>query len=100
MLPTKMLPTNVFVAGQGLERRLCVSRWSAAWSAIDGAYQELGDSDEPLAWAVSMTEGWGPVTVLHLMDRSMWESIAADWPALHAYLMCGDVTADPLCLQA
>lgn len=89
-----MQPIAVFIAGEGLDAAWTVAGWDAAWDAIDGAYQELGEASVPLAWCVSMTEGSGPVTALHLMDPVMWSAVAPDWRALRDYLHCGDLTPD------
>lgn len=91
-----MQPMSVFTEGGSGSTAWAVSDWPSAWRAIDSAYSQQDDDSSPIAWVVSVTEGYGPATVLRLMDRVMWSAVAEDWRALRAYVHAGDLTADPL----
>jgi hypothetical protein len=91
-----MQPIAVFTEGDCGSTAWAVSDWPSAWRAIDAAYSRQELASSPLAWVLSVTDGFGPVTVLRLMDRVMWSALAEDWRALRAYVRLGDLTADPL----
>lgn len=91
-----MQPMNVFVAGEGITDAWSVTDWDEAWQAITHAFRVHGDDSAPLAWAVTMTEGYGPVTVLYQMTADIWAAVAEDARALSLYCLIGDVEPDGL----
>lgn len=85
-----MTPLAVHFVASGARYDYAVDTWQAAWACVQACYErEALDLDEPAAWAVDCTEGYGPLLCMALMSLDVWGSCCEDAEALRQYAGLG-----------